>query len=344
MERKLVSIQAVKALEPIPGADNIELAHIEGWRCVVRKGDFKVGDWGCFHEVDSLLPHTDDPATTDARYEFMRARHFRVKSMKLKGCLSQGLLMPVDLWKDKLLGKTLQVGDDVTAALGVTKYEPPITFRMGDALGDFPAHVVPKTDEMRLQSYMALLDEMKGMAYDMTVKVDGTSGTFLWDDLSGGLVCCSRNLMMKEGDNLYWRVAEQFKLKDILGAPKNRSYVIQGEIAGPGIQKNRAGFATVGLYVFDVYDRETRSYLGRDAVQGFCFDFGLPIVQLAHRGDAFDFTLEKLLEMAETGRWPNGSGWEGLVVRPQNPVFSPTLQGRLSFKVLNNRYLLKNEE
>ncbi len=115
MERKLVSIQRIKSLTPIEGADFIELAEILGWRAVTRKGEFQVGDLCAYFEVDSVLPEQDV-------FEFMRPRRFRVKSMRLKGTLSQGLALPISSLNLNI--NYLQEGDNVTKQLGVTKYDP----------------------------------------------------------------------------------------------------------------------------------------------------------------------------------------------------------------------------
>jgi RNA ligase (TIGR02306 family) len=91
MERKLVSIQSIDALDPIAGADNIMQARVMGWTVVVKKGEFSVGDPCVFFEIDSVLP--DGAAWS----EFMRPRGFRVRTLKLRGVLSQGLALPVSI-------------------------------------------------------------------------------------------------------------------------------------------------------------------------------------------------------------------------------------------------------
>ena len=110
-ERKLAHIEVIESLYPIEGADKTEVAKVLGWECVVKKGEFKKGDIIVYVEVDSVMP--DKP-----EYEFLRDRKFRVRTIKLKGQISQGLVLP---WKS---GWGF-IGDDVTDVLGITKYLTP---------------------------------------------------------------------------------------------------------------------------------------------------------------------------------------------------------------------------
>ena len=113
-ERALAYIVTIDDITPIDGADNIELARVSGWRCIVNKEQFKPGDSAVFFEIDSLVPETEWS-------EFLRPKKFRVKTFKLNKfkVASQGLLMPMDILPK---GKTFNVGDDVTKVLGVTYY------------------------------------------------------------------------------------------------------------------------------------------------------------------------------------------------------------------------------
>lgn len=166
MDRKLVSLQCIDHLEPIPGADNIVKARVMGWDVVVKKAEFSPGDRCVFFEIDSLLPR-DAPWA-----DFMRARGFRVKTARLRGVLSQGLALPVSI----LPGDVPPVGTDVSEALGVTKYEP-VPANTQEISGPFPGQV-PKTDETRLQSALGVLEELRGRDFYVTTKLDGMSATF----------------------------------------------------------------------------------------------------------------------------------------------------------------------
>lgn len=186
MKRKLVSVQSVERVDPIDGADRILRARVMGWDVVVKKGELRAGDPCVFFEIDSVLP--DGPAWS----EFMRPRGFRVKTMRLRGVLSQGLALPVDI----LDGDVPPVGTDLRERLGVTKYEAVLPAD-GTVAGPFPARV-PKTDEIRLQSALGVLDELRGHDFVITTKLDGTSTTYFVDE-AGELVVCSRNWALAKG-------------------------------------------------------------------------------------------------------------------------------------------------
>jgi RNA ligase (TIGR02306 family) len=267
MERKLVSIQTIENIAPITGADNIMQARVMGWTVVVKKGEFAPGDPCVFFEIDSILP--DGPAWS----EFMRPRKFRVRTLKLRGVLSQGLALPVAIAED------LPREGDLRDRLGVTKSEPVLPDAR-EIAGPFPARV-PKTDEIRLQSMLEVLDELRGQDFFVTTKLDGTSATYARD--ADGFVACSRNWALVRGENHVWRLADRYRLADL-----PMDFAIQGEICGPGIQKNRLGLTEVDLFVFSVYDMRAGAFLGHDAFVAFCAEHGLRSVPVEGvvRGEA----------------------------------------------------------
>jgi len=341
MKRKLASVQRIKALSPIRGADKIESATILGWNVVVQKDLYKVGDKCIFCEIDALLPEEEWA-------EFMRPRGFRVKSCKLRGALSQGLALPMDILP---LGPyEYAIGEDVSKTLGITKYEPPprFGFNSGQAAGPFPSFV-PKTDELRLQSVLPVLEELKGLPLYWTVKCDGTSSTFA--KLDGEFYACSRNLRKKSGDNVYWSMVEKYKLEEYIPD----GFAIQGEICGPGIQKNRLKLKEPDLFVFDVFDIKAGRYVGFDKFMSFCsrlktvpVEEVIPSAENARGAelttDNIDLSLDAWLERAKGLYEGTDNRREGIVVRPLTPTFSREVGGRLSFKVLNNDFLLKDEK
>ncbi|HWO17606.1 MAG TPA: RNA ligase family protein [Kofleriaceae bacterium] len=332
MERKLVSIQAIDAIAPIEGADNIMQARVMGWTVVVKKGEFAPGDPCVFFEIDSVLP--EGPAWS----EFMRPRGFRVRTVKLRGVLSQGLALPVAI----LGGEVPEVGIDIRDRLGVVKYEPVLPDAR-EVAGPFPGRV-PKTDEIRLQSALGVLDELAGRDFYVTTKCDGTSATYLRDS-DGSFVACSRNWALAPGENHVWRLAAQYELPTRLPP----DFAIQGEVCGPGIQKNRLGLPAIDLFVFSVYDVRAGQFLGYEPFVAFCAEHGLrtvPIERVA-RGDeaaAYRHDLDGWLEAARGLYTGTKQRKEGIVVRPLVEARSETLGGRLSFKVINNDFLLKDED
>lgn len=342
MERKLASIQRVLAIEPIANADAIELARINGWQCVVKKGEFAPGSLGVFLEIDSIPPDSEafrflwQPKNSEEGAIVERPAKFRIRTMKLRGVLSQGLLLPIS----EIGIANAAEGDDITEALGVSKYEPPAPQSMGDFRANFPGFI-PKTDEMRVQSVPEVLDELRGLPYVATLKYDGTSSTFCIDPRDDAFHACGRNFSLQDGDNFYWRAARKYDLETILrGAPH---LAIQGELCGPGIQKNRLNLKEVSLFVFNVYDFQNARYLSHDEAQEFAADNGLTPVEVVEAGDSFAHTQESLLALAE-GKYPGTTNErEGIVIRPRHETPSAILAGRLSFKAISNRFLLKEE-
>jgi len=333
--RSLVTIQRVKMISPIPDSDFLETAHIMGWQCVVKKGEFHEGELGVYFEVDSFIP-------VEPRYEFLRGssyrdnedngKGFRIRTMRMRGQLSQGLLLPLSQFPE-LDG--YNVGDDVTEVLQVKKWYIPETSTPGGVIIGERPFGIPASDEIRIQSALELLEQLQDKAYYITTKMDGTSGIVYYID--GKIGCCSRNKEIKDDENaLYWAPVYKYGLKEKLAA-LGKNLVLTGEICGPGIQKNKLRLPTVEWYVFDVKDWDSGRYLPYDQACEICSALGLSVVPLEERGEHFSYSLETLLEKAK-GKYPSGLDKEGIVVRD---VLFPKA---VSFKVLNNDALLKEKD
>ena len=111
--RKLASIKQIKSIEPIDGKGRIVLAHIDGWQAIIRKDEFKENDFVIFCEPDSIMPQRPE-------FEFLAKRGYRIKTMKMGGVLSQGLILPCSLLPKN---KYWKLNEDVTEVLGITQYE-----------------------------------------------------------------------------------------------------------------------------------------------------------------------------------------------------------------------------
>jgi len=339
--RKLASIQKILDIQPIPGADRIQVATVLGWKVVIRKDEFKVGDLAIYVEIDSLLPFT--PWTEFLRDKNRPDKPIRLRTVRLKKQLSQGILFSVAILSYRI-GQDYQEGEDVTELLGIQKWEPEIPAQLkGMVKGGFPA-CVPKTDETRVQAEPGLIQEFQGKRVYITQKVDGTSGTFVVQD---DIDVCSRNLSLKETEgNTYWEIFKKYNLEAKLKAFRDRyqhALAIQGEIAGPGIQKNRLGLKEVQLFVFNIYDITAGRYLDFEQFKKLCEEFELQTVPILEVR-TFDFcTVDELLELAR-GQYASGKNQEGIVIRPVQECYSEILNGRASFKVINNEFLLETGE
>lgn len=342
MQRKLASVQRVLALHPIENADAIERAQINGWQCVVKKGEFVPGDQGVFFEIDAIPPDLPPLAflwtARNAEGPQPRPDSFRIRTMRLRGTLSQGLLLPLSTFD---LPTNLSEGDDLTALLGVGKWEPPVPAGMGEFRAPFPP-LVRKTDEMRVQSVPGVLDELQGLPYVITLKCDGTSATYCIDPRTEEFHACGRNHSVTEGANHYWNVARKYEIEAALRTAPHLA--IQGEICGPGIQKNRLGLKDVGFFAFNVYNQQEGKYLSHDEARAFLESVNLPAVPVVEEGASFAHTQDSLLALAEGKYEGTQNEREGIVIRPKTERTSVLLAGRLSFKAISNRFLLKEGE
>jgi len=328
---KLASIQTISEIRPIDGADRIEAATVLGYQTVVKKGEFRPGDHCVWHEPDTVVAEKPD-------YEFLRKQGFRLKVSRFKGQVSQGLALPLTV----LPAADYSVGQDVTAQTGIRKYDKPLSPNLvGVAKGAFPSWM-PKTDEPNLRSFPAALDEFVGRECVITQKVDGTSGTFY---VRGGeFGVCTRNLeLLDDPASMFWRVAREHKLREAL-ATLGGDFALQGEVHGEGIQGNHLGAKGVRFASFNLFAVTNHAYANHQVLENFCQKNGLPMVRMVWRGE-FRFTLPELVQLASAQDYAQGQPAEGIVIRPLVESRSRVLEsGRLSAKVISERYALKHGE
>lgn len=328
-ERKLATITTILATSPIEGADRIEVATVRGWQVVVQKGEFQVGDLGVYCECDSMLP------LTNPHFSFLAARagegatHFRVRTIRLRKQISQGIFFPITI----LPNGDYHIGDDVTELLGITKYEPPVSIQLsGEIAGGFPSFF-PKTDEERAQNLLSELELFKDVPLYITEKLDGTSLSMY--KLNNHFGVCSRNWELKDTPtNTYWQIARPFR--DVIP----NGFAVQGEIVGPGIQKNQLKLPTLSLFVFKVIELNKNQVLDLLETSTFCRDLHLTMVPIITTGFTVgNKTIKDLLEITPSNSLLNPEALcEGHVFRSveHSPYFS--------FKLIRPEYLLKYEE
>ena len=205
--RKLASIRQIAEIKPHTNADALELAIVDGWQCVVKKGEVRPGDFVVYFEVDSVLP-------INPLFEFLRkscyvkkdwlpaGEGFRLKTIKLRGEISQGLVLPLETVFPTATGLPV-LGQDVTEILGVVKWDPPMPAQLqGLARGVFPSFI-QKTDQERIQNvWEEVKEKYDDVTFEVTIKLDGSSCTYYHNE--GDVGVCSRNLNLNlEGnDNL----------------------------------------------------------------------------------------------------------------------------------------------
>lgn len=300
----------------------------------MKKSEFSIGDKCVYIEIDSVLEERPE-------YEFLRSKNFRIKSQKIRKCLSQGIVFPMSILPDG----EYNLEDDVSEIVGASHYEKPISATMsGIAKGNFPSFI-SKTDETMIQSVKSVLEELEGIPYYISTKIDGSSSTYFYHP-EKGYGACSRRLEVCEGDSVFWQVGVKYGLADKL----RKFYLdygiylsIQGEIAGPGIQKNRLKLSDHELFVFNVYDNKAGRFYDFHDMLDVCQELNLQTVPIEEIGGGFNYTLDELLQKAD-GRYSSGNIKEGIVIRPQKEMYSQRLYGRLSVKCINNKFLLKEGE
>lgn len=352
--RKLASIQTVNAVEPIPNADAIEKIRVLGWWVVAKKGEHRPGDRIVYCEIDSLLPERPGfeflrassfrPAQTDATGAVTQPAGFRIKTIRLRGQVSQGICFPLSIVTP---GAPTEEGADLTELLGILKWEPPLPVGMGGRVkGPFPGFL-PKTDETRVQVLETVLERHRGKAFFATEKLDGTSFTAFLREGQFGIG--SRNLWMDEGDesNVLVRVARGLRLEEKLRAAGDRfgfEPAIQAEAIGPGIQKNKYGLPSVGLRVFNVLNVDDCRLLDHAGMLDFLGETGLESVPQLGKLE-LNHTVDELVDFSEGASVLNPKiQREGVVLRPLAEEYDEEIGGRLSFKVINPKFLLKYDE
>lgn len=335
--RKLASIQKIEEVQPIAGADAIEKARINEWWVVVKKGEFSIGDLCVYFEIDSLLPVAEPflflqrgSTTKRMMVDGVERVGIRLKTIKLRGQISQGLALPLTSFGE--IVDHMGVGTDISEPIGVIKYEPPIPAQLaGKAKGFFPGFI-PKTDEERVQN----MPELFGGFY-VTEKLDGSSTTYFKKD--GVFGVCSRNLELLESEgNTQWRLAREMGIEEKL----SDNMAIQGELVGEGIQGNPLKLVGQTIYFYNAYNIASGAYLSFEDFVRYIMSLNLKTVPVLDVAFTLPATVAELLLYADgkSNITPDVDR-EGVIVRPKTEM---THNGsRLSFKAISNKYLLKEE-
>jgi RNA ligase (TIGR02306 family) len=341
---KLATYETISEILPIEGADRIELARVQGWQSVIRKGEFKVGDQVIFVPIDTVLT----PSAWNEHLQDKKdpSKPIRLKTVKLRGVVSQGLILRATLVSaQEIWDHSDDPEEDTSLAgmLGITKYEKPVPVQLrGQVQGNFPTHLVSKTDEDNLKSNIKVLEELKEAdEIEVTLKIDGTSATYI-KELDGTFRVCSRNLELKDTEeSVYWQMARKYDVVNNL-LP---GYAIQGEISGPGIQGNPDGSTVVTFCVFNVINLYFGKPLARadwhlafndiEKVKKVCLNHTWTKEQFA------DMDIDRLQNFVNGITYVNKKPAEGLVfrgIKDGKIMYSEKLQKMLSVKIINQNY------
>jgi len=353
--RKLASIAKVTYVKPIENADAIECAIVnDGWPVVVKKGEYKVGDVAIYLEIDSWVPHELAPFLSKGQdpREYNGVKGERLRTIKLRGQVSQGLLLPIQVAEERgilpLVPLHTVIGHPMTVQLGIQKWEPPIPAQLqGKMKGNFP-HFIPKTDQERCQNLRKhIFETHKDECYEVTTKLDGSSMTVYFKD--GEVGVCSRNIDLKETEgNSFWKTSLEQNLVVALTnlcEENGKEYAIQGELIGEGIQGNPEKLKGQRFYMFDIYNISDGCYLkpGERHVilhqlsnlYGAIIDHVPTLDRRVWAAEDFG-SIDELLKYAEGPSLNPKTKREGLVFKSYDSSFS--------FKVISNSYLLKTKD
>ena len=268
---------------------------------------------------------------------------FRLKTVKLRGQISQGLVLPLDSLpelREKFInagGYTCDIGEDVTELLGILKYEQPIPAELqGLMKGSFPSFIA-KTDEERIQNFTTEYDEWKEQDKELylTEKLDGSSATFYHSDSGFGV--CSRNIELLETEgNTFWKVARNLDLENklkIFGG----NIALQGELIGEGIQGNPYKIKGQAVKFFSIFDIDQMMYYSFPTFLDIIKELGLDTVPILDRQYVLPDTIDELILQADGKSVLNSNTIrEGVVIR--------SYDRSISFKVIGNKFLLNKEK
>jgi hypothetical protein len=326
---------------------------------VVKKGELREGDLCVYFEIDSILP------STDRRFAFMEPRKYRVRTIKLRKQISQGLAMPLSEFPELVP----EEGRDVTRELDVRKHDPqealeraytrtprkelwyyklPFGRLIGRLLdphrgAQFPPFI-PKTDETRVQNIGNIKAHLHFPTHIyLTEKLDGMSVSIFYKkepwyrkDIRG---IASRNVWRHQVGGAWWAAGGPIlrKLEEYC-RERNLSLAIQGEIVGPGIQGNRYKLPSLRVFVFNIFDIDKQQYVPLETKMAILLKLREQHVPFLGTRPYAYMEISSWLEMAEDVSSLNPDVQrEGIVVRSLD-------DDARSFKAISNKYLLEAEE
>lgn len=357
--RKLVTVRKITSVSPIDGADRIVAVGVDGWEIVCQKGIHNVGDSVLYFELDSFLPQSD------LRFEsFMKfgTRTFdgvvghRIKTVRLKGVYSQGVIMPLSEFPEI---PSVEEDTDYSEAIGIVKWEAPQERGegmgyQGDKKGEFP-WFIRKSDQERIQNlYGKLTRTHSDKEFVGTLKMDGSSITVgyvvgeRYDNKE--FFYCSRNQELKmpdfgkedfkrENEGKFYQGAansDLFAKAHWLHILFGSYYAIQGELVGSGVQGNFEKFDTYQVFAYNIFDIEKQEYVDYNTFETMAEAVKLQTVPKVYGANkVLIHELKDILEWSNLDKVLNADYIEGIVWRE---AFGTT-----SFKAINNKYLEKQK-
>ncbi len=333
---KLATIEQIIKLDQVSNADSLELATVLGWEVIVKKGTFKVDDYCIYIPIDTLVD------TSKPWFNFLRKDYnseFRIKTIRIRGIWSQGLIIPFNnQLKDLLLHNSIEFccGYDIGKLIGVSKYQKDANQLVTEKTSNlnFPTEFVSKTDEDNLKSKPELIKEFLGKRIYISKKLDGSSMTII--KFNNNLIICSRNCIVHSDSEMYKFAKDSGILNSLISLKNN--IAIQGEFCGPKINSNRLELKKPQFYVFNIKDLDTNTYFSLDKLKVTTEELGLELVPILEEFECdISWDLQKFQVYANNIKYGKNIG-EGIVVRPINPIWSDLINKNLSCKIINQNY------
>lgn len=337
--RKLASIRRCTAIQDIPKADFIDMATVDGWKCVVGKGTVVPGDLGVYYEIDSFLP-AEDPRyskmSTGFR-EFEGKLGLKIATKRFKKQISQGLFLPLALFPEL---SDAVLGEDVTEQLGVVKWEIPIPSEMLEFVSGYTSPMIPNTELDRVQNLDDVFAHCGEVEFEKSTKLNGMAVTMYQLEKFG--VCSKKYDFLDLPGCLPWELARKHNVEDALAAIGGK-FAVQGELIGSWVGQNgeRVPNGETEFHVFNIYDLAQGTPLLPDDRLKFMAKLSEYGCTLPHTPVAADYrklkdyacNLDALLGLAvgPTQLYPGGK-LEGLVFNARH--------SDLRFKVISNEHLL----
>jgi RNA ligase (TIGR02306 family) len=346
----MATARRIAEVKLIEGADKICAYRVDGWWVVDAIDKYKLDDLVVYAEPDSWVPHTIAPFLTKPGQfpkVYNEVEGQRLRTIKLRGQISQGLLLPLDVAMEKFVNSDEDDGEelcerfyegaDVTELLGIQKWEPPAEFRAANAKGNFP-YFIPKTDCERVQNLSHQVQQWveDEVVFQKSEKLDGSSMTVFYKD--GEVGCCSRNLELKDdGTSTFWETAKNEQLVEKL-ISLGKNIALQGELLGGQIQGNSYKITGFKFFLYDIYDIDKQEYLRPEVVEQFAAVHGISHVPIiGYVTLPKDDTIQALLLDAD------GKSAVGCNPKREGFVYKSTKDTSISVKCISNNWLLSND-
>lgn len=334
---KLATIERILDIQPIDGADKIELATVQGWQVVIKKGEYQVGDLCVYIPIDTIVNTTKQCFNFLANPKNLN-EWVKINTKCIKGKYSQGLVIPISNLDQT---QTYQEDDDVSVQLDVKKYEKESRNQSVPKISTitFPKDIIPITDEDNLRTKYKVLNELKDKELYITKKMDGSSMTIIKQN--DDFMVCSRKQILDSTAQMYQWIHQE-KIDDRIKS-YGQNLAIQGEFCGPKVNGNQMGLTEYNFFVFNIKNLDSGNFYGWDDIKRICQEIQLETVPLIDIFVCDDtWTINKFQELSNQQTYTLGTGKqvpaEGIVIRPINPATSNVLNKMLSVKVINQKY------